>query len=136
MMRRLLTPLTLGAFMLTGAVAAHAGDLESLRANVPFAFTIGHTVLPAGDYTIRLDDENTPGVLRVSREDGRAGAFVMTDRTSVPSESGNEPKLVFSSDGNRYVLAQVLDPGEGIGVQVLGNPKANAEPEHVTAPTD
>jgi len=128
--------MTLGGLICAGAVTARAQDLEALRANVPFAFTIGHTVLPAGDYMLRLDDGQMPGVLRVSRVDGSAGAFVLTDRTSVPSGSGNQPKLVFSNDGERYVLSEVLDPGEGIGVQLVGGPKASAEPEHVTAPTD
>jgi hypothetical protein len=138
MMRRLRleTTLGVGALIFLGAAAVHTQDLEAVRANVPFAFKIGHTVLPAGDYVLRLDDGMTPGVLSVRREDGRAGAFVLTDKTDLSKTAGDHPKLVFSNDGTQYVLAEVVDPVIGLGFQVVGTSKPNADQERVEVPTD
>jgi hypothetical protein len=136
MMRRLPLQTTLGGLIFLGAAAARTQDLEAVRANVPFAFKIGHTVLPAGDYVLRLDDGMTPGVLRVRSEDGRAGAFVLTEKTDVSKTAGDHPKLVFSNDGSEYVLAEVVDPVIGLGVEVVGSPKPSENPERVEVPTD
>ena len=136
MMRRLRIPVTLGALIGLGAAYTFAQDLETVRAHVPFAFKIGHATLPAGDYELRIDDGETPGVLRVRRQDGRRSAFVMTERAEVPRTSDGRPKLVFTNDGSQYVLAEIVDPGDGVGVQVLGTRKPSAEPERVELPAD
>lgn len=136
MMRRLRMHVILGGLLLIGAASARTQDLEAVHANVPFAFKIGHTILPAGEYEVRFDDGAMPGVLRVRRDDGRRSAFVLTEKADVPKGAGDQPKLVFASDGKQYVLAEVLDPGEGFGVEVVGSPKPTTEPERVEVPTD
>ena len=135
-MRSLRGPMTLSGVILLGAVSMHAQDLETVRANVPFPFKIGHAILPAGVYELRYDDGTMPGVLRVRRQDGRAGAFALTEKADIPKTSDDRPKLVFTNDGGRYVLAEVVDPGYGLGLQVVRSPRPNAEPERAEVPTD
>ncbi len=43
----------------TSALPAIASELEPLRVTVPFAFTAGHTNLPAGDYVVSESGAHT-----------------------------------------------------------------------------
>jgi hypothetical protein len=129
-------PLALAGFFLLGPAYLPAQDLETLRVDVPFSFKVGQTVFPAGKYEVRYDEASMPGVLRIHPQDGRGGAFVLTERTDVPSSSGHQARLVFENDGSQYVLQELLDPGDGVGVQVIGAPRPASATESRRAPAD
>src|SRR5512142_2962023 len=72
----------------------------SLEVNVPFAFTVHNTTLPAGHYTVEVKGSD----LLLIR--GDAGAVYVS---VVPEESGNASytaKLRFQRYGAAYLLTQ------------------------------
>ena len=91
------------SFMVLGTLPARAQDADAMRVNVPFAFKVGHSLLPAGEYEVRFDDIEAPGVLKVRSEDGHQGAFVLVDKTDAPKGS-DKPRLLFDKEDGTYVL--------------------------------
>jgi hypothetical protein len=115
------------SFVLAGAVRAQAQDADAMRVNVPFAFKVGHSLLPAGEYEVRFDDIEAPGVLKVRSEDGHQGAFVLVENTDPPKGS-EQPRLLFDKEDGTYVLTEVVGTEVGRAVQLLGtHPTPGAE---------
>ena len=126
MTRSFRVSITLGGLsLLLGASSARAEDIEVLKARVPFAFVVGGATLPAGEYELSFDDAKMPGALRLRSQSGH-GIFVLTSKSDLPRGSEDEPRLVFEKKEDRYVLTEVLDPGNGFGIEVLG-PKPAAK---------
>lgn len=73
--------------------------------NVPFAFVAGGVTLPAGQYTIESLSETT---LRIS---GPGGSVVVLTNEKLASSEVTETKLVFTKQGNLYILHQVWTKG-------------------------
>jgi len=107
------------SFVLVGAGRTQAQDADAVRANVPFSFKVGRALLPAGEYEVRFDDLEAPGVLRVRSEDGHQGAFVLVEKTDPPKGS-DQPRLLFDQEEGTYVLTEVVGTEVGRAVQVLG----------------
>jgi len=98
------------------ATAQMARAQEPLVANIPFAFTAGEKMLPAGEYRV---EKATPGslALLIRRSDGKESTFV----SSFAAESNmpnTQSKLVFHRYGNRYFLSQVWVAGHSQGRQI------------------
>jgi hypothetical protein len=92
------------------------------KATVPFAFTVGHTVMPAGTYQISYVSPAT---------------FLLSDRTTLKSVTSlfrpedvdsvdGRPRLVFHKYGDTYFLSQVV---RGSGRSVIQLPTSNLEKE-------
>ena len=67
-MRRYSIFTALCGFMILGVTFAHGQSLQdakALTAHIPFTFQVGEAVLPPGEYDLRLDHVEMPGVLRV-----------------------------------------------------------------------
>jgi hypothetical protein len=90
--------------------AVHSASAQQILtvSNVPFAFTVNGTTLPAGSYTvrslssslmeIRSNDFMHPMAVRVSAHD--------SDKISL-----NRPaELIFEAYGNQYFLHEVVSP--------------------------
>jgi hypothetical protein len=90
------------------APAALAGDTE-LVAHVPFAFVVGNSVLPAGDYTVSRES-NDASVLAISSTDRKQFVNTLTIPTS-SEESADQSALVFDKVGDQYFLARVMPAG-------------------------
>lgn len=82
-----------------GAVAQE----PAIKANIPFAFTVGNTKLPAGQYSITSRVE---GVVRLQSSNNASVATVVSLHSN--DESRSESKLVFVKYGDRYFLHRVL----------------------------
>ncbi len=96
-----------------GAISAQAqtGSSQAIKANVPFAFTVGEKTLPAGTYTVRiLNPTSDRKALQIRSEDGRASAIIQTSGVNAPS--ADNAKLVFRRYGERYFFAQAQMAGE------------------------
>lgn len=94
---------------------------SAVKADVPFAFRAGNTVMPAGVYTVT---QYTPGVILIRGEVGRhANAFIPT--RSCERRKTQDPMLVFNRYGDRYFLSQVWADG----AQGRELPKAPVEHE-------
>ena len=91
------TSLVLTAILALACSALHAQSLNA-RANVPFNFWMGKTLMPAGDYQIRYSN----GLLQV-RDD--AGGESLESILTIPEHKLNPPNqtvLVFNRYGDTY----------------------------------
>ena len=81
-------------------------------AHVPFAFEVGDSTLPPGEYTLRQIDDLDPNVLELrSRDGGRALLFFVND-TGTRAAAAVPPELVFDRYGEkRFLRAVRLEDG-------------------------
>lgn len=79
-----------------------AAQTVTLRADIPFEFTVGSTTLPAGHYDIRT----TSGGAAVLLQSGEAhGYFLATPQSAWTAQP---PVLAFRRYGDRYFLSAVM----------------------------
>lgn len=104
--------------LLIGLAAGFANAQSTIKVNVPFDFTIGSTLLQAGEYSVQPASPNaTSEVLMFKDADGRARAVVMGIRIE-PGSKDNVPKLVFHRYGELYFLSQVWMRGGDAGSEI------------------
>ena len=102
---------------------AQSRNTQRLRVNVPFAFNVGNTSMPAGEYIVSIVNPTASGsVLKISSLDGRSTA--MTRTTDIIGWSTASAKLTFRHYGTRYFLAQVWMESESTG---LATPRSSSE---------
>ncbi len=75
---------------------------QSVRANVPFDFTINNTAVPAGTYTI---SSTSSDVLRIYSD--QKHVHLMTTALMDPSNAGKANVLVFHKYGDQYFLSEI-----------------------------
>ena len=107
------TSLLLG--VLTFGPSAQAQSPERvIKANIPFDFSVGNQVLPAGSYTLV---STAPVSLDLRDARGRILVRVLThsvETLQVPAS----PTLEFYSEGGSYSLAQVWQESQPIGQEL------------------
>lgn len=89
------------AFLTMAAAPAHAQAM--IKADVPFSFSAGHGVLPAGAYSIN----RVSGQFTLLLYSGQRGIEVMMPNTTEWRTDFNTPKLVFHRYGDEYFLAEI-----------------------------
>ena len=95
------------------AKAQTAGP-QTIRANVPFSFTVGEKTLPAGVYTVSvLNPASDRKVLQLRSKDGHASAMVQT--VAVKGALCDNAKLVFRRYGDRHFFAKAQLAGDSTG---------------------
>jgi hypothetical protein len=103
------------AMMVDQSVKAQALTY-GLRANIPFAFSVGNTQLPAGKYSVsRALPNSGDGLIAINSLGGKASAL----RTTIPVTTGqprDKATLVFHRYGDQYFLFQVWGAGESTGL--------------------
>jgi len=103
--------------MVGGASVARADD-ERIVARVPFAFMVGDSRMPAGDYVVR-EMSGDPSVVSIASADGRQFAYTLTIPSSAHAlETPTQPELVFEKFDNQYFLARVV-PGGGMEREIV-----------------
>lgn len=114
MVARTLKGFAVAAFFLLVLGGMTAKAASTLRADIPFAFTVGNTELPAGVYRVT---QINPGAFMIRNENqGQDAALVLVSSlgtTNPPVES----KLVFLRSGNSYSLQQMWTYGENERLQ-------------------
>jgi hypothetical protein len=96
----------------------NSADAQSaVHANVPFAFNVGSSLLPAGSY--RITFEEATGMAMILNSTTGATAFSLGQRVYPGDKSW---KLVFQHPGNGYFLTQICG-GPGSAVVKLRAPK-------------
>ena len=102
---------------------AQSRNRQQLRVSVPFAFNIGSTSLPAGDYSVSVANPTSDrSVLQFASRDGKSTVMVQT--MDVTGWASSKAKLSFRHYGYKYFLAQVWMAGESTG---FATPKSKAE---------
>ena len=95
------------------AISGHAQTNVSptLRAEVPFTFSVGEKSLPAGVYTVRiLNPTSDRKTLQIRSENGSVSAMVQT--VGLNGALSDDAKLVFHRYGEQYFFAQAQMAGE------------------------
>ena len=114
--------------MVGGSSVARADD-QKIVARVPFAFMVGDSRMPAGEYVVK-EMSDDPSVVSIASVDGRQFAFTLTIPSSAyEHETPVQPELVFEKFDNEYFLARVVPEG-GIEREIVLTP-ARTEREHV-----
>jgi len=103
-----------------GAAAAAFAQMPgtSIRANIPFAFSVRGKTLPAGEYEIKrvFDSPDMLIISSVSRHEHEHAAFNTEPTASrKPLKSG---ELVFHRYGDSYFLAEILTTFDQMGHQL------------------
>ena len=99
----------------------HAQSSIIMTANVPFAFSVGQSQLPAGSYAVReINDRAT----LIQSKDGHDKVLGLYNPAG-PSKS-DETKLVFDKVGDHYFLTQIWTSARGQGLAI---PESKLEKE-------
>src|SRR5258705_13572224 len=91
---------------LLGAASLFAQGSQKLIVEVPFAFHVGNSMLPAGEYTVDRD----ANILRLRSDDAKSSVMIHTNgvqKLNAPTQG----QLVFNKYGDEYFLSQVWNPG-------------------------
>ena len=128
MNRHLITLLAI--VILTGAftVSANAqtAGAQKVVANIPFAFNVGNTNLPAGKYTITVVNPSSDRkILQIRSVNGRASAIVSTN--AVAGIVSDDAKLTFKRYGDRYFFAQAQIAGDATSLAAIKSKAERAE---------
>ena len=90
-----------------GAVMMTQAQVESdvtIMANIPHAFVVGDTTLPAGKYTVRMADANdNSNVLEIRSAKGKMAVFVATQPIE-ELRAARRTELVFDQIGDQWFL--------------------------------
>jgi len=125
MKKRIYTALVITVLLsVIGVSSARAQSTghQQLTASIPFAFSVGQTTLPAGEYIVSLvNPTSDQRVLLIRSKDGRSSVF---QQTIGVSKKSNTAKLVFNRCADRYFFAQAWMPTDDTGFAVL---KSGAE---------
>jgi hypothetical protein len=100
--------LAIANFALAGTSFAQS---EAVRANVPFDFTVGKQLLPAGTYTIKA---KSSGLIVIRNYD--KPITVLTIAEPDGNKSPNRGKLMFHKYGDQYFLSEILCDSAGMDV--------------------
>jgi hypothetical protein len=102
---------TLAALVTAGGAMAQD---RAVRATVPFAFTVGNKLLPAGNYEISTPQTDVVEIR--NRDNTHIVAMTTTSFDSHESRSGG--KLVFDKYGDQYFLSEILCQSAAITASV------------------
>lgn len=115
------------------ATAEARAQERAVIANIPFNFTVGEKVLPAGEYTLFSPSY---GIVQIRSANHQLVVEVTAFHSNHEAEAGTE--LVFSRYGSDYFLHRILDPSTSSLNLDIGSSKsekrARAHQEEATLP--
>jgi hypothetical protein len=120
-------------FMAVATITAEAQVFGSkqVRARIPFAFNVGKTSLPAGEYTITvLNPSSDRKVLQIRSKDRKLSALVHI--TDLASNNAEDAKLIFNRYGDTYFFAQAQLAGDSTTWTAIKT-SAERDKEHAIA---
>ncbi len=98
------------AVLVLAAVAVVPASAQSttLKANIPFEFSAGTSVMPAGDYTVKGSWSSTRVLVR--SDDSSAAEYLTAQAgQTAPGASDRNSKLIFHRVGDQYFLRQIVN---------------------------
>ena len=109
--------LTVFSLLLTlSAVAVHAQSNRS-TINIPFSFTVGQRTLPAGEYSVEPNRNDSSNVWLVQSVTGHDSVLFTTSDVWT-SKTQESTKLVFNNYDGQYFLSQIWNVGDNSGRQL------------------
>lgn len=103
----------LAAIMLSTTLA-HAQLVNELEANIPFAFSVDNTQLPAGEYIIHPIGEIENTTLQIENPAKNIGVFILI-RNDQFTEMPKTSELTFDKIGNHYFLRGITVQDSDLG---------------------
>lgn len=111
---RLLSKLAVASTI--AAIFTTAAHAQFMRVAVPFKFSAGTQVLPAGEYTLKVDHaKNNIAVLSV---DGKTGCFIPM-QTTFERPALDRGRLEFAKYGNAHFLHRILPSGTSAAAELF-----------------
>ena len=107
--------MALGAIGYLGLVSAYAYVDTSIKATIPFDFTVEKSLLPAGQYEIRAVLAGRGDMLVIRNIDTNQ-SVVIPNVSNIEGKDVEQAKLLFDHIGDNYFLSQVWE-----GFNVSGN---------------
>ena len=110
-----------------GGIVANAqiGSDAVIRGNIPFAFMVGNTELPAGEYDVKALDDNARNVLEVRSVKDHKSVFADSENVETKGQRiEKRSELVFDKVGDKYFLTQIWVEGSAFGSEL---PKSRME---------
>ena len=101
----------------TEVASANAQSANRIAADIPFDFSVGYKIMPAGGYTVKTVS-STGNALMIQTADGRMAAVRLSDETE-RAKNIPQARLVFHRYGERYFLAEVWNGFDKTGRQLL-----------------
>jgi hypothetical protein len=89
----------------------------SVEADIPYAFIVGTTILPAGKYMIKVLNETNLDLLEISSSNGRRAVAFETQST-LADRTPRQTEVLFNKIGDQYFLSQIWVEGSNSGAQV------------------
>jgi hypothetical protein len=89
----------------------------TVEVNIPHAFVVRDTTLPAGKYAIKVLDESNLNVLEI-RSANRRTAVLFETQDVHAERTPRQTEVVFDRVGDQYFLSQVWVSGSDNGAQV------------------
>lgn len=112
---QLATLILIGVLGTSAQAQARSG--QQLRVDVPFTFTAGNTLLPAGEYRVStVNPSSDQSVLRITSLDGHSSVMIRT--VNIERWSNAQARLTFRQRGEQYFLAEVWMASEATGLAV------------------
>ncbi len=108
----------LSLLLVLAAVSVNAQQLSenSIAVNIPFAFAVDDTKLPAGNYTLqRIALTSSYDRLVIQSADGLGDTHIVMTSPNRTSEVQKQSRLVFNRYGDQYFLSQVWMAGSDTG---------------------
>jgi hypothetical protein len=113
----------LALVMALTALSAQAQTVRNTQKfTVPFQFNVGNEALPAGEYTVYVENQT----IRLQKTDGNANAVALSRRTVHASERNGEVKLTFRQYNGRVYLSQVW-LNDGVGRELKRQRRQNSD---------
>ena len=92
--------LAIANFAMAGTSFAQS---KVVRVDIPFDFTVGKQVLPAGTYTIKTESQ---GLIAIRNHDKPVTVLTLVDRDG--AKASDNGKLMFHKYGDQYFLSEIL----------------------------
>ena len=116
----------------TAGAQAQSAGAQKVVANIPFAFNVGNTNLPAGKYTILvLNPTSDRKILQIRNRNGRSSAMILT--TAISGIVSDDAKLVFQRYGDRYFFAQAQMAGDSTSLAAVKSSAERAQQQQIVA---
>jgi hypothetical protein len=112
MKRKMLSALAVFALISVLGVTCALAQEPGVQADIPFAFTVSSSTLPAGNYSLSPLSQNVWEIR--NNEGGHAILAVVTPNGT--NKEADSAKLVFKHTGNSYFLSQVWCLGQTTAV--------------------
>ena len=111
---KLVHRLALAATLVLAVTAAASAQTVRLKVTVPFRFTVNHTTLPAGEYSVKTADNGGTEMLAIYNLNSKTTHLILSDSCQSVNAAG-QTRLVFHRYGKRNFLSQIWIKGNNAG---------------------